>query len=74
MELNNLPTSIKYIEFCNTGYNKQLNNLPNSVEYIELNCKYNQKILKIPKNLKTLKCSKNYEFISDFNNYKITTY
>ena len=67
LELNDLPTSIKRIEFNEfSKYNKQLNNLPYSIEYLELNIYYNQKIEKIPKNLKTIKCSKKYEFISDF--------
>ena len=75
LELNDLPTSIKYIKInVHSTYNKQLNNLPNSLECIELNLCYNQKINKIPKNLKTIKCSKYYKFISDFNNYEIITY
>jgi len=49
---------------------KELNNLPNSIEYLEL-VDYNFKIKKIPKNLKTIKCYRNYKYIDDFKDYTV---
>ena len=71
LNLDNLPNSIKklYINY----YKKELNNLPNSIEYLELK-NYELKIKKIPKNLKTIKCGKNYEYIDDFKDYEVITY
>ena len=75
LELNNLPTSIKKISFdINSHYNKELNCLPNFVEIIKLPRNYNKKILKIPKKLKKIICSKDYKFIKDFDNLNIETY
>ena len=69
LELNNLPNSIKRIEFIDYGgfsiYNKKLNNLPNSIEYIKLPDGYKFKITNKPTNLKKIKCKK-YEFVLDF--------
>ena len=71
LNLDNLPNSIKkiYINY----YKKELNNLPNSIEYLELK-NYNLKIKKFPKNLKTIKCDKEYEYINDFKNYEVIYY
>ena len=76
LELNNLPNSIKKISFdYYSEYDKELNCLPEFVEYLELNKKYNKKIKKFPLNLKTIKCSKNYKYINDFENkYNVITY
>ena len=35
---------------------------------------YYLKIKKIPKNLKTVKCNKEYKYINDFKNYEVITY
>jgi hypothetical protein len=72
LELNNLPSSIKKIIFDNQNYDKELNNLPSSVEYIRLPIFYKKKILNIPKNLKEINCSENYEFINDFSNCQVS--
>ena len=68
LNLDNLPNSIKKIFIKN--YKKELNNLPNSIEYLELK-NYNLKIKKFPKNLKTIKCNKEYEYINDFKDYEV---
>ena len=74
-ELNNLPTSIKSILFhIKSNYNKKFNCLPNFVESIELPINYNKKILKIPKSLNKIICSKDYKFIEDFHNLNVETY
>ena len=70
LELNNLPNSIKKIIF-NNYYNKELNCLPSSVEFLRLPYYYTHKILNIPKGLKKVICSEDYEFISDFYNINI---
>jgi hypothetical protein len=72
--IDNLPNSLKKIVFNNGKYNKKLNNLPNSIELIELPEYYKLKIDKIPKKLKKIKCSKDYEFINDFVDIKIENY
>jgi hypothetical protein len=72
LELDNLPSSIKKITIKNYYYNKELNNLPISIEYIGLPLKYEKKILNIPKNLKEIKCCKNYKFIDDFSNCQVS--
>ena len=74
LELNNLPNSIKKIVFKNEDYNQKLNCLPNSIELIELPIEYKLKMDKISNNLKKIKCSKNYEFITDFVNIEIDYY
>jgi hypothetical protein len=67
LELSNLPSGIKKITFDNyCEYNKELNCLPKSIQYVQLNKYYDKKILNIPTNLKTLKCSNDYKFINDF--------
>ena len=69
--IDNLPNSIKKLTIY---YHKEkLNNLPNSIKYLELN-DYNLKIKKIPKNLETIKCYNNYEYIDDFKNYEVIYY
>lgn len=50
----------------------ELNNLPNSLKYISL--PYYYQIIKIPPNLKTIECSKNYAFIGNFNKQNIIHY
>jgi hypothetical protein len=76
LELSNLPSGIKKIifyEYC--VFNKELNCLPKSIEYLKLNTHYNKKIFIIPTNLKTLVCSKDYEFINDFiGKYQVIQY
>jgi hypothetical protein len=63
-----LPSGIKKIVFhrYTIEYNKELNCLPKSIEYLILNNSYDKKISNIPANLKTLECSKDYQFINDF--------
>ena len=80
LSVDNLPNGIKNIIFQDyyywkdMVYSNQLNNLPETVEYIKLSSGYNKKIIKFPKNLKKIVCSKNYEYIADFNNYVVWTY
>lgn len=75
LELNNLPTSIERLTIKPFSiYNKPLNNLPMNLQYLQLNHDYNCKIENIPKNLNELVCSKNYKYIGDFKNVKITYY
>jgi hypothetical protein len=74
LELNNLPSSIKKIIFNNKNYNKPLNNLPKGIELLKLPYNYNIPIINIPQELKKIFCSKNYEFIDDFTNFKLETY
>jgi len=65
---NNLPNSIKKIYI--TCYKKEINNLQNSIEYLELTY-YKLKIKKFHKNLKTIKCNKEYKYINDFKDYEV---
>ena len=77
-----IPLNIKSLNMwcCNNQYLidnlhnniEELNNLPNSIEYLELK-NYEFKIKKIPKNLKTIKCDKEYEYIDDFKDYEVIT-
>jgi hypothetical protein len=55
-------------------YNKELNNLPSSLEILVLPENYSLKIKNIPKELKSIKLSKDYKFINDFVDYKVETY
>jgi hypothetical protein len=76
--IDNLHNNIKELilsvkKFYFYSYNKELNNLPNSIEYLEFDC-YHFKIKKLPKNLKTIKCNKNYPYIDDFKNYELITF
>jgi hypothetical protein len=72
LELNNLPQSIKKIIFHKKSiHNKELNCLPNFVEFIQLPKEYGKKILRLPLELKTIRCSKNYKFVNDFANYYV---
>ena len=73
LELDNLPNSIKKLVFhkYETSFNKELNCLPNSIEHLELPKEYNKKITIIPANLKKISCSKNYNWVGDYNNNQI---
>ena len=74
-ELNNLPNSIKIIKLKRRSFgnehNKELNCLPESIEYLELPNYYNLKITKSYPNLKTIVCTKDYEYTDDFENIEI---
>ena len=75
--MNNLPTSIKIIEFNHRyfyNYDHELNCLPYSIECLKLSKLYDKKISNIPKGLKKIVCSKDYKFIDDFNNLITETY
>ncbi len=48
-----------------------LNDLPNGIKFIELSVDYNKPLLNIPINLKTIKCSKDYEFIENLTDLNI---
>lgn len=78
-ELTNLPSSIKKIRFyvgsgfC-TKYNKKLNCLPNGLTMLQLPPSYHLQIQNIPRGLKILICSKNYNFIGDFTGVQVKTY
>ena len=67
--MNNLPNSIKKIKFdIKSQYNKKLNNLPIGLEYLELGEYFDNPIINIRSNLLTIKCSKNYKYISNYLN------
>ncbi len=72
--MNDLPTSIKIIKLNCDEYAHELNCLPISVEYLKLNEFYNKKISNIPKGLKKIVCSKNYQFINDLTNCVVETF
>jgi len=55
----------------NDKYNDKLNCLPNNVKKIILPYYYDKKFNKLPSNLKTMKCSKEYQYINDFKNYNV---
>ena len=65
---------MKKIVIYNKDYNQKLNNLPSSVELIKLPTNYKLKIDKIPKNFKKVICSKDYEFVDDFNDIEVEYY
>jgi hypothetical protein len=69
LEINNLPNSIKKLKI--SKYDKDLNNLPNSIKRLELPSDYLLQIKKLPSNLKTIKCSKDYEFVKDFEGFNV---
>lgn len=68
--LNNLPSSIKHIEFLNNRFANgfDLVGLPDSVESIILCADFVGKIKPLPKKLKKITCKKHYKFIGDFEN------
>ena len=73
--LDNLPSSIQKIIFNEYSvYDVELNCLPNFVEFLQLPRGYDKKILHFPINLKTIKCSENYKYMSDFANYDVGYY
>ena len=55
-------------------FDKELNCLPNFVESLQLPKKYNKKILNLPKELKEIMCSKDYEYVSNFTNLNMIYY
>lgn len=69
LELNNLPNSIKIIEFKNTlnTFQHELNCLPDSIEDLSLPWFYAKQIKKIPLHLKKITSNKYYCCINDFN-------
>ena len=74
-KIENLPISIQKIIFStHSDYNIELNCLPNFLEFLQLPEKYDKKILNLPKELKTIKCSKNYEYLNDFAGYDVEYY
>ena len=70
-----MPNSIKKIKFNRFSfYYKELNNLPNLIEILELPEKYSLQIKKIPKFLKKIILSKDYNYIDDFKKYYLKTF
>ena len=76
LELNDLPSSIKKLVIKNEDYNQELNCLPNNLEYLKLPSAYDKEIKNYPKQLKKIKCSKDYKYIDEVKYYgfKIETY
>ena len=75
LKLENLPISIRKIIFdIDSKYDKELNCLPYFVEFLQLPKKYNKRILNLPKELKEIMCSKDYEYIDDFTGVSIMHY
>ena len=70
LKLDNLPSSIKKIEFDeDSEYNKELNCLPAQLSILKLPAKYNIRIQLIPSALTKLICSENYPYHQDFANF-----
>ena len=75
LDLNNLPSSIKKINFYRYHmYNRELNCLPNGLSILKLPYEYDKRICSIPCALKKLICSKDYPYIGDFNGIEVETY
>ena len=76
LKLNDLPSSIKKLVIKNVDYNHELNCLPNNIVYLELPFYYNKEIKKYPKQLKTIKCNKNYKYIDEVkqNGFEVEIY
>ena len=76
LELNNLLSSLNKLIIENENYVHELNCLPNNIEYLQLPYYYNKEIKKYPKQLKTIKCYKDYKYIDEVNQngLKIETY
>ena len=76
LELNDLPSSIKKLVIYYVNYVHELNCLPNNLEYLELPERYDKEIKKYPKQLKTIKCNKDYKYIDEVkqNGFEIETY
>ncbi len=70
LKLDDLPNRIKTTIIFNNCYYEELNNLPHSIEYFKLPLFYEKEIKRIPKNLKTIKLYKNYEYTKCFLNIK----
>jgi hypothetical protein len=46
-------------------------NLPSSITHLTLGYYFNQKVENFPKELKKIKCSKEYKYLKDFKNYEV---
>ena len=64
---DNLPTNIKSLNIKSFQFEINFDVLPNSIETIFLPIKYDKKINKLPKNIKTIECSINYPYLLEFN-------
>ena len=71
--VDNLPSSITHLTF-GFHFNQKVENLPSSITHLTFWYCFNQEVNNFPKELKKIKCSENYIYLKDFENYEVETY